>query len=98
MEPIFRKFPAFLIVIFCVRSMTLGPQLVDIGILAVLGTIFCFLELKTDSKTIKTMQDRLDKLDKDREDQEKASNELKTYVSGIKMSMNNKNNSSGIKF
>jgi hypothetical protein len=93
MDSVFRRFPAALVVFYCLRVMILGPTLVDIGLLAVLGAVFCFCEYKTENKVLKSLLSDVEDLKTKCAELEKGNSDLKTYVSGIKMSINMKTSS-----
>lgn len=79
------------VVAFCllfVKGLVLNFSLFEVIALLILAAVFLLSQLQLDNKKFKDLQEDLDKTKKQVEDLNKKQEELKSYISGVKMAQN----------
>lgn len=78
--------PLGLFIAFCLKIAVLGPSLTESLCLLILGAVAVTYEYKSNSKEIKGLEDKLSALSTRADSKDKEIDELKSYVSSMKMS------------
>lgn len=84
--------PLILFSAFAIKALVVGATLIDAPILLVLGAIAAFYEYKAQEKKISLLQKRCDTIDTYLTTLTKNDEEIKTYISGLKLGQVKTNN------
>lgn len=95
MERLMRIIPLVLLCSYLIRAMVIGPQFVDAAILAVLMAFHAYMQTKEEKKSIQEVKKALEVLTIAVDEVKKREEELKTHVTGLRMSMSMRPQSNG---
>jgi hypothetical protein len=84
-EILAKKFPSALLSAYFIKVLAMHPTLVDAGILLVLATLVGFFEAWSHKADMKLLRDELQRLNDRLDKADKTDQELRTYVTSLKM-------------
>lgn len=80
-----KRLPLALFSIYFLKTLAGNASAVDVGILLVLAGTAGFYEAWSQAKLFKTLEDKLKSLDETQIKLEKDNQDLKTYITGLKL-------------
>lgn len=86
MENLHKKFPAALLAVYFCKVLVFQPTAVDSGILLILASLAGFFEVWSQLNGMKILRADLETLTARMADAEKKDQELRTYVTSMKIS------------
>lgn len=85
MKEYIKYIPLGLFVAFCIKSLVVGVSVTEAPSLAIIAIFSAYLVHRDEEKQLKAINDKLNLLEKQNENKTKEIEELRSYVSSIKL-------------